>query len=137
MGAINDPENNLQFVQQIDTQAQLLYEQIIDLLQLAKVEAGQAMLDITQIKVAEVCEEVLRLRQAEADSRNIRLEQQAPSGEVVAQADWEAMRTIIDNLVSNAIRYTPEGGTVTVSWAKDGNEALVSVADTRSEEHTS
>jgi two-component system phosphate regulon sensor histidine kinase PhoR len=130
MGAINDPDNNLQFVQQIDTQAQLLYEQIIDLLQLAKVEAGQAMLDITQIKVAEVCDEVVRLRQAEANSRNIGLEQKPPAEEVVAQADWEAMRTIIDNLVSNAIRYTPEGGLVTVSWGKEGNEVFVSVADT-------
>jgi two-component system phosphate regulon sensor histidine kinase PhoR len=130
MGAINDPENNLQFVQQIDTQAQLLYEQIIDLLQLAKVESGQAMLDITQIKVSEVCEEVLRLRQSEASSRSIRLEEQPPAEEVVAQADWEALRTIIDNLVSNAIRYTPEGGSVTVSWGKEANEVFVSVADT-------
>lgn len=130
MGAINDPENNVQFIQQIDTQAQLLYEQIMDLLQLAKVESGQAMLDITQIKVAEVCEEVVQMRQAEASSRNIRLEQLPPAEEIVAQADWEAMRTIIDNLVSNSIRYTPEGGSVTVSWGKEGNEVFVSVADT-------
>ncbi|MFN9752718.1 MAG: ATP-binding protein [Planctomycetota bacterium] len=130
LGAINDPENNVQFVQQIDTQAQLLYEQIMDLLQLAKVEAGQAMLDIARIPVGEVCEEVARLRQAEATSRSIRLELQPPNEEVVAQADWEALRTIIDNLVSNAIRYTPEGGLVTVSWGKEANEVFVSVADT-------
>jgi two-component system phosphate regulon sensor histidine kinase PhoR len=130
MGAINDPDNNLQFVQQIDTHAQLLYEQIMDLLQLAKVESGQAMLDITRIPVGEVCEEVARLRQAEATARSIRLELIPATEEVVAQADWEAMRTIIDNLVSNAIRYTPEGGAVTVTWGKEGNEAFVSVADT-------
>lgn len=130
MGAINDPENNLQFVQQIDNQAQLLYEQIMDLLQLAKVESGQAMLDIAQVPVGEVCEEVARLRQAEASARDIRLDLQPPAGEVLAQADWEALRTIIDNLVSNAIRYTAEGGMVTVSWGKEGNEAFVSVADT-------
>jgi two-component system phosphate regulon sensor histidine kinase PhoR len=88
------------------------------------------MLDITRIPVGEVCEEVARLRQAEATARSIRLELIPATEEVVAQADWEAMRTIIDNLVSNAIRYTPEGGAVTVTWGKEGNEAFVSVADT-------
>lgn len=130
LGAINDPENNLQFVQQIDTHAQLLYEQIMDLLQLAKVESGQAMLDITRIPVGEVCEEVARLRQAEAMARSIRLELKPAVEEVFAQADWEALRTIIDNLMSNAIRYTPEGGSVTVTWGKEANEVFVAVADT-------
>jgi two-component system phosphate regulon sensor histidine kinase PhoR len=130
MGAINDPENNVQFIQQIDTQAQLLYEQIMDLLQLAKVEAGQAMLDITRIPVGEVCEEVVRLRQAEATSRSIQLNLQPAGEEALAQADWEALRIIIDNLVSNAIRYTPEGGSVNVTWGKEGTEVFVSVTDT-------
>jgi two-component system phosphate regulon sensor histidine kinase PhoR len=46
------------------------------------------------------------------------------------QADAEGLRTILDNLVDNAIKYTPAGGTITVRWRPDGREGLIEVEDT-------
>ena len=45
-------------------------------------------------------------------------------------ADDECMREILDNLVDNAIKYTPEGGRVTIRWRRDGSTGVVDVEDT-------
>jgi two-component system phosphate regulon sensor histidine kinase PhoR len=49
---------------------------------------------------------------------------------VQARADEDALRHILDNLLNNAIKYTPEGGRVAVRWRTEGNQAVVEVADT-------
>lgn len=130
LGALDDSQINRQFVEQIETQAQLLHEQILDLLQLAKIEAGQALPELTAVPLVEVCREVVTLHAAEADARNLTLNLVEPVSSLSAQADREAVRTIVDNLVTNAIRYTPAGGSVTVSLQQEQQEVVIAVADT-------
>ena len=48
----------------------------------------------------------------------------------ILQADDEAIRQILDNLVDNAIKYTPPEGVVTVRWRREGRNAIIEVADT-------
>jgi two-component system phosphate regulon sensor histidine kinase PhoR len=55
----------------------------------------------------------------------------APAGDgVVAWADEDAVRQIIDNLVDNAVKYTPAGGRIRVHWREEGGEVVLEVADT-------
>jgi two-component system phosphate regulon sensor histidine kinase PhoR len=47
-----------------------------------------------------------------------------------ALADEEGMRTILNNLVNNALKYTPEGGSVAVAWRREGSQVVLEVRDT-------
>jgi two-component system phosphate regulon sensor histidine kinase PhoR len=51
-------------------------------------------------------------------------------GEVTAWADEEAVREILDNLVDNALKYTPAGGRIRVRWGAEGGQTCLEVEDT-------
>ena len=57
LGAINDQQRNMQFVEQIESQADFLNQQIVDLLQLARIESGQAAWDIERVNLNRECEQ--------------------------------------------------------------------------------
>ena len=100
-----------------------------DMLGYARSEAGTYELDLAPMDVAASGESVLRQSQAVADKAGIRLAMNT-NREVLALADAGAVRRIWDNLVSNAIKYSSPGDTVSlVSDIRDG-KAVIQVRDT-------
>jgi len=130
MGAINDPEHNVEFVRQIEEQSERLHELILDLLQLARVESGQEVFEITSVLISPVVEGCLKSYTATAAAKQITLVTEPSSKPVWVRADEEGLRTILSNLIDNAIKYTPDGGRVTVRWNVEGPEGWVEVQDT-------
>lgn len=130
MGAINDADNNLKFLQMIETQADLLNEQVQDLLRLARVESGQAVFEIVNVNVELLCQQAVELHLAEAKSRQVKLSLAAIPRELFARADRDGMVTMLSNLITNAIRYTPAGGEVTIRAFAQDNSAVMEVRDT-------
>lgn len=129
LGAINDQEKNLSFVENIEFQAELLNSQIQDLLQLARVESGATAFCIADVDVNLVCESCYQqFKDIAADSK-LTLVRDFSESEPLARCDTDALATIANNLVVNAIHYTLEGGTVTISTRRDGDWALLSVID--------
>jgi two-component system phosphate regulon sensor histidine kinase PhoR len=55
---------------------------------------------------------------------------EAPEEPLMVRADDEAVRQILENLIGNAIKYTPPDGRVTVRWRRQHNRALIEVSDT-------
>jgi two-component system phosphate regulon sensor histidine kinase PhoR len=130
MGALNDPEHNLAFVSRIEEQAERLNQLILDLIHLARVESGQEAFEIVDVDLAEAVQDMLNQYRTAAAQKQIELEAVAPDAPVLARADEEGIRTILSNLVDNAIKYTPAGGKVTLRWCAEGNEAVLEVQDT-------
>jgi two-component system phosphate regulon sensor histidine kinase PhoR len=130
MGAINDPDANQRFVEQIERQAELLHEQIADLLQLARVETGTALAEPIDLPVEKACEECVARFAAAAQQAQLSLSFEPPAQSVLARADWDSVRTILNNLVSNAIRYTRPGGSVRIRCYADDGRAVLEVIDT-------
>lgn len=134
MGAINDKEKGLDFVKEIEFHAELLNQQIQELLLLAKVESGQRAFSITNVDLNEVChftvEHFAKLAQDRGLNLGLDLSRPAP----IAHADAAAIKTMVDNLFVNAIHYTPEGGTVTLATgvisSEGEDEAIIRVTDT-------
>lgn len=130
LGAVNDAEHNLIFVGRIEEQAERLHELILDLLQLARIEAGEEAFEITSVPLAIVAASCLARYADAAAARRIALTLSPPADAVSAKADEEGLRTILDNLVDNAIKYTPEGGSVWIRWRAESGSALLEVEDT-------
>ena len=109
MGAINDQERNVEFVEQIEVQASLLDRHIQDLMQIAQIESGKANLEITSLDVNALCRECHQQLEAIATKRNIDFSLDLADQSFNVMGDAEAFRTILTNLISNAIQYTPQG----------------------------
>lgn len=129
MGAINDQENNLDFVRRIEEQAQRLHQLIQDILQIARVESGQEVFHIVRVPLHDVITAALGVHTDAAQHKNQTLSLDIQDS-VYVNADEDGIRTIVDNLISNAIKYTPAGGRVSVQLSIDGNQARVQVSDT-------
>jgi two-component system phosphate regulon sensor histidine kinase PhoR len=129
LGAVNDAENNIQFVMQIEEQADRLNELIHDLLQIARIESGQEAFDIAEVIVADVVQSCLSQYARVANAKQVHLTSQAPDYPIIAKADEEGLRTILSNLIDNAIKYTPDGGTVSLRWFEDDAQVVIEVQD--------
>jgi two-component system phosphate regulon sensor histidine kinase PhoR len=130
LGALNDPEHSIEFVKRIEEQAQRLYELILDLLQLARVESGQEAFEIVDVELSEAVLDCVEQYTELAASKNIQMIPVGPNYSVVVRGDEEGVRTILSNLINNAIKYTPDQGTVTVRWRKEDTFGVVEVEDT-------
>ena len=115
----------------------VLYDEVIrlkglvnELQDLSKLEAGHTVLDKTLIKFADYFEDFAVLLDAEAESRNMTLEVNLKEAPEYCYADPKRLKQIVLNLVNNAFRYTPEGGTVTIIAKEQDGDFLFSVQDT-------
>ncbi|MEW6197635.1 MAG: hybrid sensor histidine kinase/response regulator [Planctomycetota bacterium] len=103
---------------------------IADWLTLSKVEGGQLATERVAVAWPEVVRDVLDGLQTAADEKPIQLHNEVPADLPVVRGDRAALRMLLMNLVSNAIKYTPAGGQVYVSGDADDQAVRVSVRDT-------
>lgn len=129
LGAFTDPENNLRFIKQIEEQADRLHQLIRDLLHLARVESDQEAFEIADVSINEIVDLCVSQHQNVAATRKITLEVAPPDQECTVRADAQGVATILDNLLDNAIKYTPKGGEVSVSWHPVDNTIELIVKD--------
>lgn len=130
-GAINDQQRNVRFVQRIEEQAERLHQLILDLLSLARIETGKQAFDIAVIDIREIVLSCLDQQQDAAAARDIQLVTTTPEmPRLQVRADEEGVRQILNNLIDNAIKYTPQGGQVTLGWRSVNGMAVIEVQDT-------
>ena len=131
-GAADDPQHRANFLDQIASQSNRLHALILDLLSLARIESGAEVFDIQPIAVGEVVSDCLERLRTKAEAKRQTLEVVPPEGAetVTVQADEEAIEQILDNLLDNAVKYTPEGGRVSVRWRREGPDVCLEVSDT-------
>ena len=121
-GPLTDAQRR--YVRHVYESGTLLLQLISDILDLAKVEAGRLSLQVQPMAIAAAIEQALGVMQPQASSKALSLEGAiaAECGQV--RADPARVHQILLNLISNAIKFTPEGGAVTVSarsLAEDGS----------------
>ncbi len=135
-GAIDDPQHRVQFLEQLDSQSNRLHALILDLLSLARVESGEELFDFQSLSVSEIVQACLERHRPRAEAKEQILEMAPPAGEPAASAaglsvwaDEEALEQIVDNLLDNAVKYTPSGGRIEVRWRREGEQVCLEVAD--------
>jgi two-component system, OmpR family, sensor histidine kinase MtrB len=98
-----------------------------DLLDMARIEAGELTLKLEDADLRAVAESVAALFVDASAKHQVRLD--SPSAAVSVRCDATRIEQALANLVSNAIKYSPAGGVVTIALREDGNRALLSVTD--------
>lgn len=93
----------------------ILSRLVNDLRELAQAEAGQLSLKLQPLNLADLLERAVNLFAEPAQAKNIELQLNLPSNLPTVQADPDRIRQVLQNLLANALRHTPEGGRVTVS----------------------
>jgi signal transduction histidine kinase len=127
-GALN--ERQLEYSHAIVQASQQLIALINDILDLASIEAGYLQLDLQPTNVYSLLESIFTLGRERAHSRSIdlRLDCDEKAGELMA--DGRRLRQALFNLLSNALKFTKEGGVVTISARREEKEMLLEVSDT-------
>jgi CheY-like chemotaxis protein/two-component sensor histidine kinase len=127
-GKFDEPHRR-RFLSQINSSGRHLLALINDILDLSKVEAGQMVLRLENVVVEDVVREVLRTIDPLASRKSIRVEADVDgAGEVPADAG--KLKQMLLNLASNAVKFTNEGGLVTIAARRMKDTMDISVADT-------
>jgi PAS domain S-box-containing protein len=123
------PEAQLSWLEVIDRNAERLLRLVEDLLITAQTSAGNLALEIAELDIAAIIEQAVQSSTPVATARGISLN---CSTEPLPAADGDRVRIgqVIDNLVSNALKFTPAGGTVDVRAYPQGSDVRIEVADT-------
>jgi heavy metal sensor kinase len=131
--ALSRPRSADQYVETLRTclQASSRMRALVDgLLTLARVDANRLELNRTTIDLTALIEEVVDQYADEAARAQVQLHGETPGSPVYIEGDATFVHRVLENLLSNALRYTPVGGEVRVTLAADAGSAVVSVADT-------
>ena len=121
----------VEYAKDIHDSGQLLLSLINDILDMSKIEAGKRALAETVLDVDRIVQSVIRLVAARAKTGKVHLNVQLPKDLPTLYGEDKAVKQIFTNLLTNAIKFTPEGGTVTLSAEVDENNRLeIKVQDT-------
>jgi signal transduction histidine kinase len=99
------------------------------ILQWARAQTGRLEVHPSCIRLSELCEGIVELQSPVAADKEIRIAAQVPP-DAVAYADENMVATVLRNLVSNAVKFTPRGGEVVLTAREEGDWQLLSVSDT-------
>jgi signal transduction histidine kinase len=103
---------------------------INEILHLAKIESGRIVLARQDVDVNELITDVVNEQQGEIDDAEHHLVVRLPKKPVIINADLHSLRMVIENVLSNSIKYTLAGGTITLKVYKKGGFAYIEVKDT-------
>lgn len=126
-GDINDQQE--EYLRDIWNSGRHLLELLNEILDLSKVEAGHMVLEPSTFQVADAVKETLAMVRDRAAAHGIGMSVELADGVDVVEADELRFKQVLLNLVTNAVKFTPDGGNVSVRAHGDGSDLIISVTD--------
>ncbi|MPV60799.1 hybrid sensor histidine kinase/response regulator [Burkholderia sp. HI2761] len=119
-----------QAIDAIDRSARSLTRMVGDILDASSLATGKLRLDATPVDVVRLFSDQVGTFQTAASSAGIMLEFDCDVSACIVSGDAERLRQMLSNLISNALKFTPAGGSVTVRLAREDTHAVLTVVDT-------
>ena len=129
-GAMDDPQNRVRFLQIILEHSRRLARLTDDLLELSKMDADRLDLEVDRLSVLQLVQSCVETAQRVATEKHLRVSVNLPSSVPDIVADRRRLAEVLQNLLDNAMQYTPSGGEIVVSVSSDRQEVTFTVSDT-------
>lgn len=129
-GALDDTANRRRFVEIIYEHARRLARLTDDLLKLSRIEAGRLELEIRPIRVEALVSGCVETARVNAEPRGLQIHVNLPEGLPAIRGDGAQLGEVLQNLLDNAVQYTPSGGTIEVKARSNGHDVTFTVTDT-------
>ena len=128
-GSVADPVVEREFLERSRDIVTSIDELVGDLLELSRIESGSLRLEVGHFSLAEVCQRVVEHLTPIALGRTVRMEPDLPPRLRAVTGDRRRLEQVLKNLVGNALKFTPSGGTVELAAWFDGPVGVVAVRD--------
>ncbi len=129
-GAVTDPEMLTQVYERIESETEALEKLVKDLLDVSRMKAGKIKLDCTAVDLSAMALDITAKMRVITDKKKIDLVCRESKDLPPVWGDVDRLRQLIIIFIDNAVKFTPEGGTITVSTSQVDNCACLSVKDT-------
>ena len=129
-GALDDRENRRRFLEIILEHARRLARLTDDLLELSQIEVERFELEIRPLPVSQLLDTCIETTRPRAAEKQLALTVDCPPGLPEIAGDRRRLSEVLQNLLDNAVQYTPPGGRIAVRARAEGREVLVTVSDT-------
>jgi len=130
-GAIEDRETAKKFLSTIARHAERLNRLVEDLLTISNTELGEIHFAFESVALSGIAQSVLHMIQQKAREKNIEIASAIPEDLPLIRADRDRLSQILINIMDNAVKFTPEGGKVTLAASPaGGSEVVVRITDT-------
>jgi signal transduction histidine kinase len=124
-----DEAKQQEYLETIAVECDRQIDLVLNLLDLSRLEAGAFELSLGRVETAEVLLSCLKSQSRAAEFRGHQLVIEQTAEIPAIRADQKALRRVISNLIENAIKYTPDGGHITLAAHKAGDEVEISITD--------
>ncbi|PKN39365.1 MAG: hypothetical protein CVU62_04005 [Deltaproteobacteria bacterium HGW-Deltaproteobacteria-2] len=129
-GAINNIEETKRFIDVILKQAERLNRLVEDLLTISNIEMKETKLNFESVSLNAALTNVISLVEAKAKLKNITIQNDVSENIAQIKADKDKLTQIFVNVLDNAVKFTPESGTVVIKTDEAGAYTVVSISDT-------
>jgi two-component system, OmpR family, phosphate regulon sensor histidine kinase PhoR len=127
-GALDEPEQARRFLEAVRRNAERLGQLISDLLDISRIEAGKYKIEMRALSMTSVARSVSKAVSEACRRRGVVFEVEVPD-DLVVRADPGALEQVLVNLVENAVKYGPEGGTVELVAVEQGAAVRIEIRD--------
>jgi PAS domain S-box-containing protein len=129
-GAVTDPEKQREFLTIAHESAENLLNIINDVLDLAKIEAGRLEIHFAPVTARTILEDVQALFKHQMKSKGLKFNIRGAESKLVIWADPDRTSQVLTNLLSNSMKFTERGGSITVACAEEDDLVVFTVEDT-------
>jgi signal transduction histidine kinase len=127
-GKVSEAEQR-EFLETIAAECDRQIDLVLNLLDLSRIEAGIFNLTLSSVDVKEIINSCVITHQHNAEAYRHELRAELPDELPPVLADRKSLRRVLCGLVENAIKYTPDGGSITVTASSDSNEVKIGITD--------
>ncbi|ADC49623.1 two-component sensor histidine kinase yycG [Alkalihalophilus pseudofirmus OF4] len=128
-GALDEPELARRFVGVTQNETERMIRLVNDLLQLSKIDSHDYRLQLTWVDFGQFLHEVIDRFEMVAQGRDIHFTRHISGHPTYVEVDKDKLTQVIDNIISNAMKYSPEGGNITTTLMHQGHNVRVSISD--------
>lgn len=133
-GAWKDPEIAPQFLQVTQEETDRMIRMIKDLLDLSRMDSGKGILELEYLNVNELFDHVIKrfemmIQSSDKPKKAFSIKREFTERQLWVEVDADKMIQVLDNIMNNAIKYSPDGGMITCGLVETNNSVVFSISD--------